>query len=121
MWLLSSYSYDKVAPCLPGLVEVSPEELRLEDYTARASGIYPAFLQSLEGVREKQRNQILLYANITPEEVKKLVNNNNYGRQLHNIIIINSALSPALHAKTDSSSFEWWKWRIIWLSQYHKK
>lgn len=73
LWPLSCYSYQKGAPCVPGLIEMSPEELRLLFYMAESSGNAAAFLKNLEDVNSKQMALHDLYATITPEEVKKLV------------------------------------------------
>lgn len=73
MWPLSCYAYSRGVPCLPGLVEMSPEELRAAAYTANSQGNGAAFLQSLEELVKKQNTMQQQYANITVEEIRKLV------------------------------------------------
>lgn len=73
LWPLSCYGHAKEEPCVPGLMEMSPEELRLLAYTANSAGASSAFLQNLEEMKEKQRGAIHMYANITTEEVSKMV------------------------------------------------
>lgn len=73
MWSLSCYGYSKEVPCVPGLMEVSPEELRLLAYTASSAGTASAFLQNMEEVMRRQSDTRHQYMNITPEEVSKLV------------------------------------------------
>lgn len=58
---------------MPGLIEVSPEELRLLAYTANSAGTSAAFLQNTEEMKRRQSDTRHQYINITPEEVKKLV------------------------------------------------
>ncbi len=73
VWPFSCYVYAKEAPRVPDLEDLSPEELRLLTYTASASGTSAAFLKDMEELKRKQANVRRLYANITPEEVKKMV------------------------------------------------
>lgn len=75
MWPLSCYSYQKDVSCVPGLLEVSPEELRLLAYMAKSSGNDAALLQNLEEVSKKQTTLLDMYASITTEEMNKLVRN----------------------------------------------
>lgn len=58
---------------MPGLMEVSPEELRLLVYTANSAGTLSAFLQNMDSVKRRQADARQQYMNITPEEVTKLV------------------------------------------------
>ena len=73
MWPLSCYAHSKEVPCLPGFVDISPEELRFAAYTANSLGNSAAFLQGIEELLMKQRNMKQLYSNITSEEVRRLV------------------------------------------------
>ena len=73
MWPLSCYSYHKEAACVPGLIEVSPEELRLLAYMAKSSGNTATFQKNLEEVGKKQAAILDMYATITTDEVRKLV------------------------------------------------
>ena len=73
MWPFSCYAYTKEVPCVPDMEDLSPEELRLLAYTAQASGTSAAFLQNVQELKSKRESVRRLYANITTEEVKKLV------------------------------------------------
>ena len=73
MWPLSCYSYGKECPCLPGLIDVSPEEVRLAAYLARSSGTWSAFVHNLEELGKNQISVQLKYGTITAEQVQKLV------------------------------------------------
>lgn len=73
MWPLSCYGNSKEIPCVPGLIEVSPEELRLLAYTAISAGTSSDFLQNMEELKRRQSDARQRYMNITPEEVTNLV------------------------------------------------
>lgn len=60
-------------PCLPGLIELSPEELRVLAHIAKSSGSPTAFLQNMEELSRKQLGAQDCYMNISTEQVKKLV------------------------------------------------
>ncbi len=85
VWAFSCYSYAKEMACMPGLIELSPEEVRLLAYTANSAGTYPNFVQNMEEVRRKQADMSAQYAQITPEEVNKLVCKENSNNLLANI------------------------------------
>ena len=74
MWLLSCYSHTKeLAPCLPGLVDISPDEVRWEAYQAKATGSSSKYLQGLSELSEKQMKMQRQYGHITAEDVRLLV------------------------------------------------
>ena len=73
MWPFSCYGYSKEMPCVPGLIEMCPDEFRLLAYAAKSAGTSSAFLQSVEEMQKKQADAKHLYANITQEEARKLM------------------------------------------------
>lgn len=73
MWPFSCYGNSEDVPCVPGLIEMSAEELRLLAYTAESAGTFSAFLQNLEELKRRQLDARHQYNNITPEEVKNMV------------------------------------------------
>jgi hypothetical protein len=73
MWPFSCYGYLNEIPCVPGLIEVSAEELRWQAYAAKAEGTSSAFLQKMEELETRQAGVKQQYINITPEEVANLV------------------------------------------------
>ncbi len=78
IWPLSCYTYSKEVPCLPGFIEMSPQEVRFAAYTANALGNSSSFLESMGELEKKQNNVKHQYINITADEVRKLVWDNNY-------------------------------------------
>lgn len=74
MWPLSCYSHTKeAASCLPGLVDISPDELRWEAYQAKVAGSSNKYLQGLNELSVKQMKMQRQYGHITAEDVRLLV------------------------------------------------
>lgn len=73
MWPLSCYGYTKGAPCLPGLVDASMDELRWEAYQANVSGNLAKYLQNLNELWEKQMSVQRQFSNITEDDVRTMV------------------------------------------------
>lgn len=73
MWPLSCYGNLHHVPNLPGLVDVSPEEMRFEAYKADSSGTSAEFLRSIEELCRQQASLKSKYTGLTQEDVKQLV------------------------------------------------
>ena len=73
MWILTCYAYYKETPCVPGLVDISPEELRYEAYKAKASGNSASYLQNLDQLGAKQISMQRQLSNISIEDARSLV------------------------------------------------
>ncbi|XP_067859630.1 nucleoporin NUP42-like [Heptranchias perlo] len=58
-WLFSCYSVAKEYACVSGLVDFSPEELRLEYYNTRAGGSLQNYVDSIRQLSNQQRNKML--------------------------------------------------------------
>ncbi|XP_020392033.2 nucleoporin NUP42 [Rhincodon typus] len=58
-WLFSCYSVAKEYACVSGLVDISPEELRLEYYNSRAGGSLSNYADSIRQLSNQQRNRML--------------------------------------------------------------
>ncbi|KAM6282905.1 nucleoporin NUP42-like [Porphyrio hochstetteri] len=56
-WLFSSYSPLKEKPNVPGFLDVSPEELRLEYYTRVANGDIQSYLDGVQWLAKEWRNR----------------------------------------------------------------
>ena len=75
MWPLSCYAYFKEMPCLPGLADLSPEELRWEAYRAHSSGNTEHFLKSVSQLNEARLKTMHEFSNLTVDDVKDMVSN----------------------------------------------
>ncbi|XP_069769986.1 nucleoporin NUP42 [Narcine bancroftii] len=58
-WLFSCYSVAKEYACVSGLVDISPEELRLEYYNSRAGGILQHYVDSIRQLSSQHKNRML--------------------------------------------------------------
>uniref|UniRef100_UPI00398ED335 nucleoporin NUP42 n=1 Tax=Pristiophorus japonicus TaxID=55135 RepID=UPI00398ED335 len=58
-WLFSCYSVAKEYACVSGLVDFSPEELRLEYYNTRGGGSLQNYVDSIRQLANQQRNRML--------------------------------------------------------------
>lgn len=74
-WPLSCFTYTKEEPCLPGLLDFSPEEIRLEAYNANAegkAGRYQQGLKTLITANQQKRQQLgRMSVSQIQEEIKK--------------------------------------------------
>ena len=73
MWPLSCYGNWEHIPYLPGLVDVSPEEMRFEAYKAESSGTSSSYLKSITDLNSQQATLKQKYSDLTIEDVKELV------------------------------------------------
>ena len=73
MWPLSCYAYFKETPCLPGFVDVSPEELRWEAYQAEAGGNSQQYLKSVSQLNDKRLKAMHELSNLTKDDVRDMV------------------------------------------------
>ena len=73
MWVLSCYAYHKDSPCVPGLLDISPEELRYEAYKAKASGNSASYLQNLNQLGTKQMTMQSQLGKISIDDAHSLV------------------------------------------------
>ena len=73
MWPLSCYGNLHGVPYLPGLVEVSPEEMRFEAYKVNSSETSAEFLRNVEELCSQQAAMISKYSDLTLEDMKELV------------------------------------------------
>ncbi|XP_078094826.1 nucleoporin NUP42-like [Mustelus asterias] len=58
-WLFSCYSVAKEYACVSGLVDISPEELRMEYYNSRAGGNLQNYVDSIQQLSNQQRTRML--------------------------------------------------------------
>ncbi|XP_078277719.1 nucleoporin NUP42 [Rhinoraja longicauda] len=58
-WLFSCYSAAKEYACVSGLVDICPEELRLEYYNSRAGGSLQHYVDSIAQLSNQHRNRML--------------------------------------------------------------
>ncbi|GCB74323.1 hypothetical protein scyTo_0003412 [Scyliorhinus torazame] len=58
-WLFSCYSVAKEYACVSGLVDISPEELRMEYYNSRTGGSLQNYADSIQQLSNQQRNRML--------------------------------------------------------------
>ncbi|XP_072880704.1 nucleoporin NUP42 isoform X2 [Hemitrygon akajei] len=58
-WLFSCYSVTREYACVSGLVDISPEELRLEYYNSRAGGNLQHYVESVRQLSNQHRNRML--------------------------------------------------------------
>ncbi|XP_043545688.1 nucleoporin NUP42 [Chiloscyllium plagiosum] len=58
-WLFSCYSVAKEYACVSGLVDISPEELRLEYYNSKAGGSLSNYADSIRQLSNQQKNRML--------------------------------------------------------------
>ncbi|XP_072139195.1 nucleoporin NUP42 [Mobula birostris] len=58
-WLFSCYSVTREYACVSGLVDISPEELRLEYYNSRAGGSLQHYVESVRQLSNQHRNKML--------------------------------------------------------------
>ncbi|XP_041039054.1 nucleoporin NUP42 [Carcharodon carcharias] len=58
-WIFSCYSVAKEYACVSGLVDISPEELRMEYYNSRAGGSLQNYADSIQQLSNQQRNRML--------------------------------------------------------------
>lgn len=74
-WPLSCYTYTKEEPCFPGLLDFSPEEIRLEAYNANAEGKADSYQQGLKTLitanQQKQQQLGRMSVSQIQEEIKK--------------------------------------------------
>lgn len=70
MWPLSCYGHLHHVPYLPGLVDVSQEEMRFEAYKA---GLSAEFLRNIEELCRQQAALKAKYTSLTLEDIKQLV------------------------------------------------
>lgn len=74
-WPLSCYTYTKEEPSFPGLLDFSPEEIRLEAYTANSKGNANAYEQGLKQLIHENFKRRLQLSEMTlsaiQEEIKK--------------------------------------------------
>lgn len=71
MWPLTCYGHAPAVRFLPELVDLSPEELRLEAYQAKSA---PAqFLKNVEELIRHQTDLRTKYASITQDDLAQLV------------------------------------------------
>ena len=73
MWPLSCYAYSGKVPCLPGLMDVSPDELRWEAYQAESSGNSQHYLGILSQLSDARLKKMHDYSNLTRDDVKDMV------------------------------------------------
>ncbi|XP_060563912.1 nucleoporin NUP42-like, partial [Ruditapes philippinarum] len=57
MWPFSCLGFEKDLPSLPGFMDISPEEMRLEAYEALKSGNIQPYVQKLEGAFNQLNTQ----------------------------------------------------------------
>eukprot|EP00795_Rhopilema_esculentum_P008273 gene8273-14229_t len=53
MWLFSCFSYQKESPCVSGLVDKSPDEMRLDAYIAKEKGTTSEYLNNMKQLNLK--------------------------------------------------------------------
>lgn len=76
MWPLSCYGKKDANGCFPGLIDISPDELRWEAYQANTTNNLSKYIQVLSELSLKQLNVMGKYRKITAEDVQLLVSFN---------------------------------------------
>ena len=73
MWPFSCYSYQRGASCLPGLSDVSSEELRWQAYQAQVSGGQATYLETLQTLQDQVLTARREYSNVRASDVGRLM------------------------------------------------
>lgn len=75
-WPLSCYAYTKEEPSFLGLLDFSPEEIRLEAYTANAKGNANGYEQGLKQLINQNHKRRLQLSQMTVSEIQEEVKKN---------------------------------------------
>ena len=109
MWPLTCYGFKQHIRGLPDLVDVSPEELRLEAYKAESSGSPNDYLKNVDRLVKQQIDLRTRYgSSITEVDIKQMVSMalSTSKSTLDTTLVIFFSLGQ------HSSWYVWWDWLI---------
>jgi len=107
MWPLTCYGFKQQIRYLPDLVDISPEELRLEAYKANCSGSLNDYLKNVDRLVKQQRDVRTKYCSIMEADLGQLVSSV-FNASEQYILPLHSSLFPGQRGFW----YVWWTWLV---------